>query len=199
MSAMPKNEAQQAQEFEQALETIGRAGADMKQAVQIGLRYATKAALYRKDIGPINRLDAKLATLESNYYKKQVRANFAAYCGYISVELDGKGNNRYYRLDAEKAPIVYSKEKGNKGWQIKTKNLDACKAVYEKYFDNVHFMGVKIEEKAVDKSLAEKMADMVNGLKDTARQIRDSKELWQGLNDAQVKAILEYMAAMPNI
>lgn len=192
-------EAQEKKEFEQALLDIEASGSGMKKSVQIGIRYAVKAILYRQDVEPINRLDAKLCALESNYYKKTLRSNFAAYCGYVNVEKDSKGQNRYYHKDSETSPVYYSKAKGNKGWKVKSKLLTPCKKVYETYFSNVHFMAVKIEVKEEKSDYSEKMENLANNIKDMARQIRDSKELWDSLDKAEVKAILDYMAAMPNI
>lgn len=183
-------------EFQQALIDIESGGNAIKHGFQIAVRRSIQAILYRQDTRKIDMLDRKLETLESSYYKKLLRKNLATFCGYVDIELDSKGQLKYYYKDEKTSPIVYSKAKGEKGWKIKS-DLSACKKTYEQYFTKVKFAGLKISERESKKSFVEVMENHAKEILDIATIASAAMDdpVWDKIKP-EYKAILEVVAKL---
>lgn len=181
------------EEFEAALKDIENGGATIKKGFQIAMRKAVNAILERKSTEKANRLYNKLATLESDHYLKLMRRNFAAYCGYVDVERDARGQTRYYVKEA--APLTYSKELGSVGWKLEADKATfaTMRKTYNTYFTDVHFAGVKIEDRAsARKEELQKYEDRAKRVLDLARAMRGIQDdpIWQKM-DAKYKRVYE--------
>lgn len=183
--------------FEAALKDIEIGGATIKKAIQIAVRYATKAALFRKDAGPVNALQDKLDTLESKHYAKLLKKNFAAWCGFVNVVFDpNKGSRFYYKTNSE-APFVYSNTKGKKGWTIVPGNFSPWEEIYNTHFKDRHFASLPIEVYVEKKSLTDHYVNYAKSILDIARATKALPQdpIWEDL-DPQTKKILETIAVL---
>lgn len=177
--------------FDTALINLSVGGTVVKKAFQTATRYAIKAILYRKDTLPATLLYQKLESLESPHYRKLMLANFAAWCGNCNVEINTRGENIFYLVD--KPCVVYSKEKGKKGWNIeKFANIADMKKTYETYFTNAIFASVKTRKREVKKTMAEKFIDMAKTVLDTARATKALPDdaLWAEIPEEWQKVFL---------
>lgn len=184
--------------FENALRAIENGGKSVKKGFQTAVRCTVKAILYRQDTGPANMLDNKLSGMESNHYKKMFRANLAAYCGWFDTEIDTKGQNRFYYKDSKESPVIFSKEKGRKGWQINGKIPATCKENYEKYFNSAHFAELKIEKRIEKKTYTQKVENKAKEILDFARAVKalpEDTESWAAIAP-EWQAVIEHISKL---
>lgn len=192
-------------EFTEALSMIENGGSLLKKGYQIAARKAANEVLNRQTLTCANALQRKLDALESNHYAKLFKKNFMAYCGYFTPELSTKNVQKYYTIDG-KAPIEYSKEKGNKGWRINEKifsaNIAIMKKNYSKYLDKVHFAEVKLEEKTDKKSLSEIWKSKLLDAQDIINAFRDfidSDDAVMQEFDSETMILIKYLVKAPKI
>lgn len=196
-------------EFLDALRMIETGGESVKKGLQIAIRKSIEEVLSSASCNALNMLQRKLDSLESPYYAKLLKKNFACYCGYVVVEQDSKGKTRYYYCkDGAKsiAPVFYSKEKGKKGWNINKNTYSlyrkTMQETYKTHFKEVHFAALDIEERKSKKDFLKEFINELLSAQDVGNlchaAIQSEDDVLLNLTEEQ-RALVDYLAAMPRI
>lgn len=195
---LPENLSQitkEEQQFEDDLNTLVTSGESAKKAFQNAVRFATKRAIYNKDMEPTNRLFNKLNLIESDYYKKKMRANYAAWCGDCVPTTKGK-YRIYYRT--KKPAIYYTEEIGKKGWHISADSarLKLMQKTYKEETKYTRF--TEIEFSTIQKKADKKLIELAKKLYDKAIEIRDTEDVWNSIDSKWVE-VFRYLSNIPEI
>lgn len=202
MSQVTENKNMNNQEeinFQKDLTLIVTSGENLKEALQRAIRYATKRVVFNMDCKAVDALDGKLQLLQSDYYLKMLRKNFAAFCMDCEIVFEKNETRFYYR---EKPAITYCKEKGKTGWRINKSLFNPrakkIKENYNTYAHGIVFAAMKVREHEEKKTLEERLVARAKALIDESKKYRDAAELWQGIDNPYIK-IIKYLADMPII
>lgn len=185
--------------FEADLAEISLAGKNLKDAIQRAALYATQMALEKGDVTFADKLDAKLALLESDHYLKLWRKHFSALCGDCKKTYNGNETKLFLRKEKDRV-FTYKKTMGNTGWRIEKELYKFRKKGMRKiYYDHVatsRLMLLKFIDEETENDISTKIITQAKKLADKAKRYRDGKEVWEGIDSPWIK-IIQYLADMP--